>query len=62
MPTGPLPPYGTAIQQAVASGDLRQMKSVAKQAEQYLAAHGNVAEALAVLQVEIAKLSPKRKK
>lgn len=59
-----VPPYGVAIQQAVATGDLRKMKAAASQAEKYLAAHGNVAESLAVLQLEIAKLSaaPRKKK
>ena len=49
-------PYGPAIQQAVASGNLKTMKSVAKAAEKHLAEHGDVRSALAVLKLEIAKL------
>lgn len=52
---GPLPPYGEAIQQAVASGNLAKMKSVAKQAEAYVAKWGNVPAALEALRLEIAK-------
>ncbi|MEI9994601.1 MAG: DUF1843 domain-containing protein [Rhizomicrobium sp.] len=49
-------PYGPAIQQAVASGDLGAMKAVAKAAEKYLAEYGDVRSALEVLRGEIAKL------
>jgi len=49
-------PYGVAIQQAVASGDLRNMKSALASAEQYLHAHGDVSAALEALKIEIAKL------
>jgi len=52
----PVPPYGIAIQQAVASGDLKQMKQTAAAAEQHLKDHGDVRAALAVLKIEIAKL------
>jgi hypothetical protein len=51
-----IPPYGVAIQQAVASGDLSQMKKTAADAEQHLRDHGDVGAALAVLKIEIAKL------
>lgn len=56
-------PYGLAIQQAIASGDVAQMKAVAKQAEQHLKDYGNVPAALEALRIEIAKLAgqPKRK-
>jgi len=50
------PPYDMAIQQAIVSGDLAKMKAAARDAEQYLADHGDVAGALAALKVEIAKL------
>lgn len=50
-----VPPYGTAIQEAVASGDVQRMKDVAKAAEQYLQDYGDVSAALAALKVEIAK-------
>ena len=49
-------PYGVAIQQAVASGNLKDMKAVAKAAEQYLAGHGDVRASLEHLKIEIAKL------
>jgi Domain of unknown function (DUF1843) len=47
--------YGAAIQEAAASGDLATMKEVANAAEEHLAQHGNVAAALEVLRLEIAK-------
>jgi len=51
----PVPPYGVAIQQAIAKGDLSQMKQVAREAEEHLAQTGNLPVALAILKVEIAK-------
>lgn len=59
---GPVPPYGTAIQQAVASGDLAEMKKLVRQAERFLAEHGDIRAALEVLRVEIQKLEHKRKR
>jgi arginine/ornithine N-succinyltransferase beta subunit len=50
---GSVPPYGEAIQQAVASGDLAKMKEVARDAEQFLT---DVPAALQQLKSEIAKL------
>ena len=58
--SGPVPPYGEAIQQAVASGDLAKMKEVAQQAEQFLSQWGNIPAALESLKSEIAKLESKR--
>jgi hypothetical protein len=52
-------PYGTAIQQAVASGDLQKMKAAAKDAETYVGQHGNVSAALEALKIEIAKAEAK---
>lgn len=52
----PVPPYGTAIQEAVASGDLGKMKAVAQEAEEHLKEYGNVSAALEALKLEIAKL------
>jgi peptidase E len=54
-----LPPYGVAIHQAVASGDLAQMKAAAQQAEAYLQEWGNVPAALESLKLEISKLEKK---
>jgi hypothetical protein len=51
----PVPPYGVVIQQAIAKGDLAQMKQVAQQADEYLSQSGNLSAALAILKVEIAK-------
>jgi hypothetical protein len=51
----PLPPYGTAIQQAIAKGDLNNMKQVAKEAEEYLRQAGDLPAALTILKAEIAK-------
>jgi len=48
--------YGVAIHKAAASRDLNQMKAIQKQAEEFLAEHGNVATALEILKQEIAKL------
>jgi hypothetical protein len=54
-----VPPYGVAIQEAVASGDLAQMKAARKRAEEYLATWGDVSAALEGLKLEIAKLETK---
>lgn len=56
---GPVPPYGVAIQEAVASGDLARMKQVAQQAEEFLARWGNIPAALEALKLEIAKAEKK---
>lgn len=57
---GALPPYGVAIQQAIAGGELAHMKSVAAAAEEHLKQYGDVRSALALLQLEIAKLEHKK--
>jgi Domain of unknown function (DUF1843) len=49
-------PYGVAIQQAVASGDLQQMKSTLLTAEKHVAEYGDVSSAIEVLKIAIAKL------
>jgi len=54
-----IPPYGVAIQEAVASGDLAKMKAAAQQAEQYVREWGDVSSALEVLKLEISKLEKK---
>ncbi len=56
----PPTPYAPAIQQAVASGELRRMRAVAKQAEAFLAEHGDVRSALEALKIEIARLEKKK--
>ena len=55
----PVPPYGVAIQEAVASGDLAKMKAVARAAEEYLREWGNVPAALEGLKLEISRLEKK---
>jgi hypothetical protein len=50
-----VPPYGTAIHEAVASGDLKRMKDVARSAEKWLEEHGDVTAALQALKIEIAR-------
>ena len=52
-------PYGLAIQQAVASGDLEEMRQAAKDAEEHVAQYGNVPAALEALRIEISKLEAK---
>ena len=56
----PVPPYGAAIHQAIAGGDLARMKEVAASAEAYLAQSGNIGAALEGLKIEIAKLEAKK--
>ena len=52
---GPVPPYGPAIQEAVAKGDVAKMKQVAADAEAYLKQAGDVHAALEYLRLEIAR-------
>ena len=54
-------PYGVAIQQAVASGDLQTMKSILQTAEEHIATYGDVSSALEVLKIEIAKLEARNR-
>ena len=56
-----VPPYGVAIHQALASGDLQRMKQAAQQAETYLQEHGDMRVALEALKLEIAKLEKPKK-
>jgi len=59
---GPVPPYGPPIQEAIAKGDLAQMKQVAAAAEAHLQQVGDVRAALGYLKIEIAKHEHKYKK
>ena len=59
---GPPPPYGVAVQQAIAQGDLAKMKQVAADAEKHLQQAGDVRSALEYLKIEIAKHEHKSKK
>ena len=51
----PAMPYGVGIQQAIASGNLAQMKAMAAQAEEHLKSYGDISAALESLKLEIAK-------
>lgn len=53
--------YGVAIHQAIATGDLSQMKKIAGEAEAYMQQHGDVRAALEALRAEIAKAEHKKK-
>ncbi|WP_323117813.1 DUF1843 domain-containing protein [Burkholderia alba] len=52
----PAPPYGVAIHQAISEGDLARMKALRTQARSLLSEQGNLAVALELLEVEIARL------
>ncbi|MEA2184050.1 MAG: hypothetical protein QOF69_3235 [Solirubrobacteraceae bacterium] len=51
-----VPPYGVAIQQARAIGDIDEMRKIAAEAEEHVAEHGDVVRALEELKAEIAKM------
>jgi hypothetical protein len=59
--TADVRPYGVAIQQAIAKGDLREMKALAASTEKLLATSGNLSASLELLKVEVAKLKSKKK-
>jgi dihydrodipicolinate synthase/N-acetylneuraminate lyase len=52
----PIPPYGVAIHDAIASGDVGQMQQVASDAESYLKEFGEIGDGLKKLRAEIARL------
>jgi hypothetical protein len=52
----PIVPYGVAIHQAIASGDLQNMKTLLSEAESIVQQQGDLRTALELLKVEIAKL------
>lgn len=49
-------PYGVAITDAIASGELAKLKAAEQAAEQHLQQYGDIPTLLALLKVEIAKL------
>lgn len=53
----PRPLYAVAITDAVASGDLNQLKKVQALAEEHLKEYGDIATLLEALKIEISKLS-----
>jgi hypothetical protein len=50
-----VPPYGPAIREAVAKGDLEDMRRMAGEAEEHVRETGDVVSALELLRAEIAK-------
>ena len=50
----PVMPYGVAIQQAIAAGDLAQMTELAARTEKWLADQDALRQPLAALKAEIA--------
>lgn len=57
MAATPIPLYGVSIHQTIASGDLRRMKELVTEAEEYLRQTGDVRVALEQLKLEIEKAS-----
>jgi hypothetical protein len=53
--------YGIPIQDAIAKGDLSQMKRLAAEAEDHLKKAGDVSAALEYLKIEIARLEHRSK-
>jgi len=53
-------PYGVAVTDAIASGDLARLKEAQAAAEAHLAEYGDVARLLPLLKLEIAKLEGKK--
>ncbi len=51
-----LPPYGVAIHDAIASGDVGQMQKTAADAESYLKEYGEIGDGLKKLNAEIERL------
>jgi len=47
--------YGPAIHQAIASGDVDEMRRLVREAEQHIAEWGNIPLALEFLKVELAR-------
>jgi hypothetical protein len=54
--THPVPPYGVAIHDAIASGDVAQMNKVASDAESYLKEYGEIGDGLKKLRAEIDRI------
>ena len=50
-----VPPYGVAIHEAIADGDLKKMRALLSQAEALAHEQGDLRTALELLKLEIAK-------
>ncbi|AYV47779.1 DUF1843 domain-containing protein [Caulobacter flavus] len=53
-------PYGVAVTDAIASGDLSRLKEAEAAAQAHLDEYGDIPTLLALLKVEIAKLEGKK--
>lgn len=53
-------PYGVAVTDAIASGELARLKEAEAAAEAHLKEYGDVARLLPLLRVEIAKLEGRK--
>ncbi|NGM48070.1 DUF1843 domain-containing protein [Caulobacter sp. 602-2] len=53
-------PYGVAVTDAIASGDLSRLKEAEAAAQAHLDQYGDVATLLPLLRLEIAKLEAKK--
>ncbi|OQS41625.1 DUF1843 domain-containing protein [Chromobacterium haemolyticum] len=56
LPTHKVLPYGVAIHQAIAEGNLAQMKTLLEQGEQHLRQYGDLHAAVDQLKQEISRL------
>ncbi|MBN3002991.1 DUF1843 domain-containing protein [Chromobacterium alkanivorans] len=56
LPTHQTLPYGVAIHQAIAEGNLAQMKTLLEQGEQHLRQYGDLHTAVDQLKQEISRL------
>jgi len=54
-------PYGPAIQQAIARGNLKEMKSLVSLTEKLLTRSGDLPAVYQLLKIEIAKMEKRRK-
>lgn len=56
----PIPPYGTAIHEAIASGDVARMERVERETEEWLRRAEAVRQALEELRAERARVKEER--
>jgi hypothetical protein len=51
----PVPPYGQAIHEAIATGDVSRMRETLRRAQEWIAEHDDLRMAVEVLKAEIAR-------
>jgi len=51
----PVPPYGVAIHEAIATQDLARMREMARRAQEWLAERGDLRASLETLKAEIGR-------